>query len=201
MEAYNKLLALRLTSDAPGAATRHVEQFRDLEGQVNLGDNELTIDLFRGSLTRSIQEKFERNPPKELWEWFREVEEIDRQRMLLQQASARHVQANNASSPGTRPIQSSIPVRDRLRNLIQLDHRLHLIFRLNLINRHNLIDRHNLIRRDTPPNPFPTQTTVLLPINPLQLQKEPRHHQEAATTPAICAMVSDTGPGAALAGG
>ncbi|SOV09701.1 uncharacterized protein UDID_19290 [Ustilago sp. UG-2017a] len=111
MEAYNKLLALRLTSDAPGAATRHVEQFRDLEGQVNLGDNELTIDLFRGSLTQSIQEKFERNPPKELWEWFREVEEIDRQRMLLQQASARHSQANNASSPGTRLIQSSIPVR------------------------------------------------------------------------------------------
>ena len=111
MEAYNKLLALRLTSDAPGAATRHVEQFRDLEGQVNLGDNELTIDLFRGSLTRSIQEKFERNPPKELWEWFREVEEIDRQRMLLQQASARHVQANNASPPGTRLIQRSIPVR------------------------------------------------------------------------------------------
>ncbi|SPC64153.1 related to Gag-pol polyprotein [Ustilago sp. UG-2017b] len=31
--------------------------------------------------------------------------------MLLQQASARHSQANNASSPGTRPIQSSIPVR------------------------------------------------------------------------------------------
>ncbi|SPC63579.1 uncharacterized protein UHOD_11292 [Ustilago sp. UG-2017b] len=106
MEAYNKLLALRLTSDAPGAATRHVEQFRDLEGQVNLGDNELTIDLFRGSLTRSIQEKFERNPPKELWEWFQEVEEIDRQRMLLQQASARHSQANNASLPGTHPIQS-----------------------------------------------------------------------------------------------
>ncbi|SOV08214.1 uncharacterized protein UDID_17320 [Ustilago sp. UG-2017a] len=111
MEAYNKLLALRLTSDAPGAATRHVEQFRDLVGQVNLGDNELTIDLFRGSLTRSIQEKFERNPPKELWEWFREVEEIDRQRMLLQQASARHSQANNASSPGTRPIQTRQPTQ------------------------------------------------------------------------------------------
>ncbi|KAJ1583848.1 hypothetical protein NDA15_007322 [Ustilago hordei] len=62
MEAYNKLLALRLTSDAPGAATHHVEQFRDLEGQVNLDDNELVIDLFRSSLTRSIQEKFERNP-------------------------------------------------------------------------------------------------------------------------------------------
>ncbi|KAJ1035113.1 hypothetical protein NDA18_000732 [Ustilago nuda] len=49
MEAYNKLLALRLTSDAPGAATRHVEQFRDLEGQVNLGDNKLVIDLFQGT--------------------------------------------------------------------------------------------------------------------------------------------------------
>ncbi|SYW73956.1 uncharacterized protein UHO2_00821 [Ustilago hordei] len=85
MEAYNKLLALRLTSDAPGAATRHVERFRDLEGQVNLDDNELVIDLFRGSLTRSIQEKFERNPPGKRWEWYREVEEIDRQRMLLQQ--------------------------------------------------------------------------------------------------------------------
>ncbi|KAJ1038659.1 hypothetical protein NDA10_002516 [Ustilago hordei] len=72
MEAYNKLLALRLTSDAPGAATRHVEQFRDLEGQANLDDNELVIDLFRGSLTRSIQEKFERNPPGKRWEWYRE---------------------------------------------------------------------------------------------------------------------------------
>ncbi|SOV02264.1 uncharacterized protein UDID_19157 [Ustilago sp. UG-2017a] len=147
MEAYNKLLALRLTSDAPGAATRHVEQFRDLEGQVNLGDNELTIDLFRGSLTRSIQEKFERNPPKELWEWFREVEEIDRQRMLLQQASARHLQANNV-----------------------------------LINHRNLINRHNPIQPDNPHN---TQTTVFFPINPLQLRKEPRHHQEAATTPVM----------------
>ncbi|UTT89701.1 hypothetical protein NDA17_007024 [Ustilago hordei] len=72
MEAYNKLLALRLTSDAPGAATRHVERFRDLEGQVNLDDNELVIDLFRGSLTCSIQEKFERNPPGKRWEWYRE---------------------------------------------------------------------------------------------------------------------------------
>ncbi|KAJ1036901.1 hypothetical protein NDA10_007089 [Ustilago hordei] len=72
MEAYNKLLALRLTSDAPGAATHHVERFRDLEGQVNLDDNELVIDLFRGSLTRSIQEKFERNPPGKRWEWYRE---------------------------------------------------------------------------------------------------------------------------------
>ncbi|CCF49986.1 uncharacterized protein UHOR_14117 [Ustilago hordei] len=72
MEAYNKLLALRLTSDAPGAATRHVERFRDLEGQVNLDDNELVIDLFRGSLTHSIQEKFERNPPGKRWEWYRE---------------------------------------------------------------------------------------------------------------------------------
>ncbi|UTT93017.1 hypothetical protein NDA17_003613 [Ustilago hordei] len=114
MEAYNKLLALRLTSDAPGAATRHVERFRDLEGQVNLDDNELVIDLFRGSLTRSIQEKFERNPPGKRWEWYREVEEIDRQRMLLQQSSARHSLPNAMSPPlrtGSRPNQSSIPTR------------------------------------------------------------------------------------------
>ncbi|SYW85838.1 uncharacterized protein UHO2_02072 [Ustilago hordei] len=114
MEAYNKLLALRLTSDAPGAATRHVERFRDLEGQVNLDDNELVIDLFRGSLTRSIQEKFERNPPGKRWEWYREVEEIDRQRMLLQQSSARHSLPNAMSPPlrtGSRPNQSSIPIQ------------------------------------------------------------------------------------------
>ncbi|KAJ1601191.1 hypothetical protein NDA14_000008 [Ustilago hordei] len=113
MEAYNKLLALRLTSDTPGAATRHVERFRDLEGQVNLDDNELVIDLFRGSLTRSIQEKFERNPPGKRWEWYREVEEIDRQRMLLQQSSARHSLPNATSPPlrtGSRPNQSSIPI-------------------------------------------------------------------------------------------
>ncbi|KAJ1597428.1 hypothetical protein NDA14_007651 [Ustilago hordei] len=114
MEAYNKLLALRLTSDAPGAATRHVERFRDLEGQVNLDGNELVIDLFRGSLTRSIQEKFERNPPGKRWEWYREVEEIDRQRMLLQQSSARHSLPNAMSPPlrtGSQPNQSSIPIR------------------------------------------------------------------------------------------
>ncbi|SOV09051.1 uncharacterized protein UDID_18243 [Ustilago sp. UG-2017a] len=46
MEAYNKLLALCLTSDTPGAATHHVERFRDLEGQVNFDDNDLVIDLF-----------------------------------------------------------------------------------------------------------------------------------------------------------
>ncbi|SOV03327.1 uncharacterized protein UDID_18632 [Ustilago sp. UG-2017a] len=140
MEAYNKPLALRLTSDAPGAATHHVEQFRDLEGQVNLGDNKLTIDLFRGSLTRSIQEKFERDPPKELWE-------------------------------------VQFPFGDWLLNLIQLDHRL------------NLINHHNLTQPNNPPKTFLTQTTVLFPINPLQLRKEPRHHQEAATTPVMCAKV------------
>ncbi|KAJ1041809.1 hypothetical protein NDA11_006895 [Ustilago hordei] len=90
MEAYNKLLALKLTSNAPSATTRHVEHFRDLEGQVNLDDNELIIDLFRGSLTRSLQEKFERNLPAKRWGWYQEVEDIDRQRMLLQQSSARH---------------------------------------------------------------------------------------------------------------
>ncbi|KAJ1584992.1 hypothetical protein NDA15_001756 [Ustilago hordei] len=113
MEAYNKLLALRLSSDAPGATTHHVEWFRDLEGQVNLDDNELVIDLFQGSLTCSIQEKFERNPPGKRWEWYREVEEINRQRMLLQQSSARHSLPNATSPPlrtGSWPIQSSIPI-------------------------------------------------------------------------------------------
>ncbi|SOV04529.1 uncharacterized protein UDID_17115 [Ustilago sp. UG-2017a] len=109
METALRPCSLLVPSCFPSIPAHDIEQFRDLEGQVNLGDNELTIDLFRGSLTRSIQEKFERNPPKELWEWFREVEEINRQRMLLQQASARHLQANNASSPGTWLIQSSIP--------------------------------------------------------------------------------------------
>ncbi|SOV07450.1 uncharacterized protein UDID_18908 [Ustilago sp. UG-2017a] len=123
MEAYNKLLALRLTSDAPG-------------GQVNLDDNELVIDLFRGSLTHSLQEKFKRNPPRKRWE-------------------------------------VQFPFGDWMRNLIHLDHRL------------NLIDRHNLTWPDNPPNPSLTQTTILFPINLLQLRKEPRHHQEAATTPVM----------------
>ncbi|KAJ1043457.1 hypothetical protein NDA10_002344 [Ustilago hordei] len=77
MEAYNKLLALKLTSNAPGAATCHVECFRDLEGQVNLDDNKLIIDLFRGSLTHSLQEKFEHNLPAKRWGWYQEVEDID----------------------------------------------------------------------------------------------------------------------------
>ncbi|KAJ1036696.1 hypothetical protein NDA10_005917 [Ustilago hordei] len=68
-------------------------------GTTSQNDNELVIDLFRGSLTRSIQEKFERNPPGKRWEWYREVEEIDRQRMLLQQSSARHSLPNAMSPP------------------------------------------------------------------------------------------------------
>ncbi|SAM81820.1 related to retrotransposon protein [Ustilago bromivora] len=70
MEAYNKLLTLNLTSNAPGATTRHVEQFRDLEGQVNLDDNDLIINLFQGSLTHSLQEKFEWKPPVKQWGWY-----------------------------------------------------------------------------------------------------------------------------------
>ncbi|SNX85845.1 uncharacterized protein MEPE_04554 [Melanopsichium pennsylvanicum] len=79
VDAYNKLLALRLITDTPGAATRHVEQFRDLAAQCHMEDPEFVIDLFRGSLTRSLQEKFERNPPEDQWAWYREVEDIDRQ--------------------------------------------------------------------------------------------------------------------------
>ncbi|SPO30394.1 related to pol protein [Ustilago trichophora] len=105
MEAYNKLVTLKLTSDAPGAATRHVERFRDLEGQVNLEDTELVIDMFRGSLTRSLQEKFERNPPTDRWGWYREVEDIDRQRMLTQQSVARH----GSSPAAARPVPAARP--------------------------------------------------------------------------------------------
>ncbi|KAJ1599990.1 hypothetical protein NDA14_006583 [Ustilago hordei] len=115
MEAYNKLLALQLTSDAPGVATCHIERFWDLEGQVNLDDNELVIDLFRGSLTWSLQEKFEQNPPMKRWEWYREVKEIDWQRMLLQQSSAWHPSATPPQpNPGARPMppaQGSYPTR------------------------------------------------------------------------------------------
>ncbi|KAJ1039905.1 hypothetical protein NDA11_001043 [Ustilago hordei] len=118
MEAYNKLLALWLTSDVPGAATCHIEHFRDLEGQVNLDDNEVVIDLFQGSLTCSLQEKFEQNPPVKRWEWYREVEEIDRQRMLLQQSSARHPNATLLQpNPGTQsmpPTCSSWPTNHLL---------------------------------------------------------------------------------------
>ncbi|SPO30189.1 related to retrotransposon nucleocapsid protein [Ustilago trichophora] len=105
MEAYNKLVTLKLTSDAPGAATQHVERFRDLEGQVNLEDTELVIDMFRGSLTRSLQEKFERNPPTDRWGWYREVEDIDRQRMLTQQSVARH----GSSPAAARPVPAARP--------------------------------------------------------------------------------------------
>ncbi|SYW86832.1 uncharacterized protein UHO2_05457 [Ustilago hordei] len=78
IKAYNKLLNMRLTTDTPGAATRHVEWFRDLEGQVNMEDRDLVIDLFRSTLTHGLQEKFERNPPTSIWEWYQEVEDIDR---------------------------------------------------------------------------------------------------------------------------
>ncbi|KAJ1033424.1 hypothetical protein NDA13_001415 [Ustilago tritici] len=106
MEAYNKLLALCLTSDAPGAATHHVEWFRDLEGQLNLDENDLVIDLFQGGLTCSLQEKFERNPPVKRWGWYWEVEEIDRQQMLLQQSAVQHP---SAGAPHVNPSVLPMP--------------------------------------------------------------------------------------------
>ncbi|KAJ1041509.1 hypothetical protein NDA10_002974 [Ustilago hordei] len=90
IEAYNKLLNMRLTTDTPGAATRHVEWFRDLEGQVNMEDRDLVIDLFRSTLTHSLQEKFEQNPPTSIWEWYREVEDIDCQCMVMQHSASRY---------------------------------------------------------------------------------------------------------------
>ena len=81
---------MRLTTDTPGAATRHVEWFRDLDGQVNMEDRDLVIDLFRSTLTCSLQEKFERNPPTSIWEWYQEVEDIDHQQMVMQHSASRY---------------------------------------------------------------------------------------------------------------
>ncbi|KAJ1578685.1 hypothetical protein NDA11_004660 [Ustilago hordei] len=90
IEAYNKLLNMQLTTDTPGAATRHVEWFRDLEGQVNMEDRDLVIDLFRSTLTHGLQEKFKRNPPTSIWEWYQEVEDIDCQQMVMQHSASRY---------------------------------------------------------------------------------------------------------------
>nr|QBH67458.1 putative retrotransposon nucleocapsid protein [Ustilago esculenta] len=78
LDAYNKLQGLKMESNTPGAATHHVECFRDLESQANIDDNELIVFLFRNSLTHNHQEKFERNPPEDPWSWYREVKAIDR---------------------------------------------------------------------------------------------------------------------------
>ncbi|SOV07048.1 uncharacterized protein UDID_18703 [Ustilago sp. UG-2017a] len=53
-------------------------------------DKDLVINLFQGSLTCSLQEKFEQNPPTSIWEWYREVEDIDHQQMMMQQSASRH---------------------------------------------------------------------------------------------------------------
>ncbi|SNX84754.1 related to pol protein [Melanopsichium pennsylvanicum] len=126
VDAYNKLLALRLITDTPGAATRHVKQFRDLAAQCHMEDPEFVIDLFRGSLTRSLQEKFERNPPEDQWAWYREVEDIDRQRMRHQQNAVRfaptpairtaHTEPGIPQRTGSRPLPphlaQKLPVRE-----------------------------------------------------------------------------------------
>nr|QBH67502.1 putative gag-pol polyprotein [Ustilago esculenta] len=78
LDTYNKLQGLKMESDALGAATCHVECFRDLESQANIDDNELILFLFRNSLTCSLQEKFKRNPPEDPWSWYREVKAIDK---------------------------------------------------------------------------------------------------------------------------
>ncbi|SAM71092.1 uncharacterized protein UBRO_21049 [Ustilago bromivora] len=87
-------------------ATHHVKRFRDLEGQVNMEDKDLVIDLFRGSLTCSLQEKFECNPPTNIWEWYQEVEDIDCQQMLMQQSTSRHL---GVPTPCPNPVVQSTP--------------------------------------------------------------------------------------------
>jgi len=104
--AYQELVALQMRTDAPGSATRYVEQFRDLEGRAHVEDQELLSSLFRRGLTRSTREKFERNPPQDIWGWYKEVESIDRIRILNANADRLHVLP-------TRPTTSDRHERER----------------------------------------------------------------------------------------
>lgn len=85
LDAFNEIQKLRMANDQPGTATRYVERFRDLDGRADMGDQELSMHLFRTGLSRTMQEKFERNAPASLWHWYQEVEAIDQQRGVNQQ--------------------------------------------------------------------------------------------------------------------
>lgn len=87
VEAFNEIQRLKMPNDFPGTATKYVERFRDLNSRANIEDQGLSTHLFRTGLTRSILEKFERNPPTSLWGWYQEVEAIDHQRGVNQQSS------------------------------------------------------------------------------------------------------------------
>ncbi|SNX87990.1 related to pol protein [Melanopsichium pennsylvanicum] len=104
LEAITELQKLRMQDDRPGTATRYLERFRDLEGRANIGDQELAKYYFRSGLSRSLQEKFERSPPPSLWEWYAEVEAIDRQRVVNQQAQRWHsIPPTESSRPAYMP--------------------------------------------------------------------------------------------------
>ncbi|KAJ1019385.1 hypothetical protein NDA16_004502 [Ustilago loliicola] len=76
-----------MTSDAPGAATRYIERFRDLDSQANLDDAELSMHLFRLGLTPNMKAKFKRDLPDSLWNWYNAVESMDKQHAINQQAA------------------------------------------------------------------------------------------------------------------
>ena len=81
--AYAELSQLRQASDEPGAATQFVERFRDLANRAGLDENpKLIMGLLKSGLTGRMRQKFERDPPADLWGWYRGVEEIDRTRTL-----------------------------------------------------------------------------------------------------------------------
>ncbi|KAJ1037010.1 hypothetical protein NDA10_002305 [Ustilago hordei] len=59
------------------------------KARCHLEDPKFVVNLFWGSLTCSLQEKFEHNPPEDQWAWYCKVEDIDRQHMQHHQNIAR----------------------------------------------------------------------------------------------------------------
>ncbi len=108
-EAYNKLHTLRLTSDRPGVATEHVNEFRNLEYRAEIDDERVKIHLFRSSLTPSIRVQFERDPPDTVWGWYTAVERIDKSRVLASQR-LQDVGANSSLQPTKGNSRSERPV-------------------------------------------------------------------------------------------
>lgn len=81
-EAFGKIHRLRMNSNKAGKATEYVEEFRDLASLAHIDTPAHLIYLFRNGLTENLRRMFERDPPDSLWDWYREVESIDRDRAL-----------------------------------------------------------------------------------------------------------------------
>nr|CDI57074.1 uncharacterized protein BN887_02597 [Melanopsichium pennsylvanicum 4] len=106
LKAITELQKLCMQDDRPGTATRYLKRFRDLKGRANIGDQELAKYYFCSGLSCSLQEKFERNPPPLLWEWYAEVESIDKQQVVNQQAQQWYsTSPAEAARPAVTPVR------------------------------------------------------------------------------------------------